>query len=110
MTPKHTCVICSLQLHCCTLFPYTTLFRTVAGRTIDTDLRWKLVIALSALGGIDEAGIDEFLAADDTQSGRKSALTARAALPTAEAKARAWRLTVEQDRSEEHTSELQSRG
>src|SRR5690625_894989 len=90
---------------------------TVAGRTIDTDLRWKLVIALSALGGIDEAGIDEFLAADDTQSGRKSALTARAALPTAEAKARAWRLTVEQDvlanesvRSEEHTSELQSRG
>ncbi len=70
---------------------------TVAGRTIDTDLRWKLVIALSALGGIDEAGIDEFLAADDTQSGRKSALTAHAALPTAEAKARAWRLTVEQD-------------
>src|SRR5690625_4569963 len=60
-------------------------------------LRWKLVIALSALGGIDEAGIDEFLTADDTQSGRKSALTARAALPTAEAKARAWRLTVEQD-------------
>ena len=70
---------------------------TVAGRTIDTDLRWKLVIALSALGGIDEAGIDEFLTADVTQSGRKSALTARAALPTAEAKARAWRLTVEQD-------------
>ncbi|MFC7465191.1 aminopeptidase N [Brachybacterium sp. GCM10030252] len=67
------------------------------GRTIDTDLRWKLVIALAVLGGIDEAGIDRELASDDTQSGRKSALTAKAALPTAEAKAEAWRLTVEQD-------------
>ena len=28
-------------------------------RAIDTDLRWKLVIALSALGGIDEAGIGQ---------------------------------------------------
>ena len=70
---------------------------TVPGRTIDTDLRWKLVIALATLGGIDQAGIDEVLATDDTQSGRKSALTAAAALPTAEAKARAWRQTVEQD-------------
>ena len=71
--------------------------RTLEGRTIDTDLRWKLVIALSALGGIDAAGIDEVLAKDDTQSGRKSALTAKAAQPTAEAKSEAWRLTVEQD-------------
>lgn len=70
---------------------------TLEGRAIDTDLRWKLVIALSALGGIDEAGIDEVLAKDDTQSGRKSALTARAARPTAEAKSEAWRRTVEQD-------------
>ncbi|MBE9404109.1 aminopeptidase N [Brachybacterium sp. Marseille-Q2903] len=71
--------------------------RTLEGRTIDTDLRWKLVIALSALGGIDAASIDEVLAKDDTQSGRKSALTAKAAQPTAEAKSEAWRLTVEQD-------------
>ncbi|PZP15454.1 MAG: aminopeptidase N [Brachybacterium faecium] len=70
---------------------------TLEGRAIDTDLRWKLVIALSALGGIDEAGIDQVLAKDDTQSGRKSALTARAARPTAEAKSEAWRRTVEQD-------------
>ena len=45
------------------------------GREIDTDLRWKLVISLAVLGGIDAAGIDEQLAADDTQSGRKHALT-----------------------------------
>src|SRR5699024_2244304 len=70
---------------------------TLPGREIDTDLRWKLVISLAVLGGIDTAGIDEQLAADDTQSGRKHALTARAALPTAAAKAKAWRRTVEQD-------------
>ncbi|WP_422117154.1 aminopeptidase N [Brachybacterium sp. UNK5269] len=70
---------------------------TLPGREIDTDLRWKLVISLSVLGGIDAAGIDEQLAADDTQSGRMSALTARAAQPTEAAKAKAWRRTVEKD-------------
>ena len=70
---------------------------TLPGREIDTDLRWKLVISLAVLGGIDAAGIDEQLAADDTQSGRKHALTARAALPTEVAKAKAWRRTVEKD-------------
>ncbi|ASK66698.1 aminopeptidase N [Brachybacterium avium] len=70
---------------------------TLPGREIDTDLRWKLVISLAVLGGIDAAGIDEQLASDDTQSGRKHALTARAALPTEAAKAKAWRRTVEKD-------------
>jgi len=70
---------------------------SLPGRSIDTDLRWKLVIALTALGGIDEDAIARELAADDTQTGRKSALTARAALPRAEAKAEAWRLVMEQD-------------
>ncbi|MGO3502058.1 MAG: aminopeptidase N [Brachybacterium tyrofermentans] len=70
---------------------------TLPGRTIDTDLRWKLVISLAVLGGIDVAGIDEQLASDDTQSGRKSALTAKAALPTEVSKAKAWRRTMEKD-------------
>ena len=67
------------------------------GRSIDTDLRWKLVISLAVLGGIDVAGIDEQLASDDTQSGRKHALTAKAALPTEVSKAKAWRRTMEKD-------------
>ncbi|GAA4524281.1 aminopeptidase N [Brachybacterium paraconglomeratum] len=70
---------------------------SLPGREIDTDLRWKLVISLAVLGGIDVAGIDEQLAADDTQSGRKHALTAKAALPTEVSKAKAWRRTVEKD-------------
>lgn len=69
----------------------------LAGREIDTDLRWNLVIALASLGGLDAAGIDAVLAEDDTQNGRKSALTAHAAVPTAEAKAEAWKRTVEDD-------------
>ncbi|PWH06855.1 aminopeptidase N [Brachybacterium endophyticum] len=70
---------------------------TLPGRTIDTDLRWSLVIALSALGRMDDAAIDAVLADDDTQSGRKKALTAKAARPTPETKAEAWRTTVEED-------------
>ncbi|GAA1484602.1 aminopeptidase N [Brachybacterium fresconis] len=70
---------------------------TLPGRSIDTDLRWKLVISLAVLGGIDVAGIDEQLASDDTQSGRKHALTAKAALPTEVSKAKAWRRTMEKD-------------
>ncbi|MCT2055733.1 aminopeptidase N [Dermabacter hominis] len=70
---------------------------TLADREIDTDLKWQITIALAALGAIDEAGIDEVLASDDTQNGRKSALTAKAAIPTAEAKAAAWKKTVGED-------------
>jgi aminopeptidase N len=70
---------------------------TLPEREIDKDLRWKLVIALSELGSMDQAGIDKVLATDDTQSGRKSALTAQAAVPTPEVKAKAWHDTVEQD-------------
>ena len=67
------------------------------GRVIDTDLRWKITIALATLGLIDVSGIDEVLAEDNTQSGRTYALTAKAAIPTADAKAAAWEMTVERD-------------
>ncbi|MCL6421968.1 aminopeptidase N [Brachybacterium sp. JHP9] len=67
------------------------------GRTVDTDLRWTLVTSLAALGAIDEAAIDAVLAEDDTQSGRKRALTAKAAIPTPEAKAAAWESIVERE-------------
>src|SRR5699024_1701675 len=55
---------------------------TRPGREMDTDPRWRRVISLEVLGGIGAAGIEEQRAAADTPSGRKHALTARAALPT----------------------------
>src|SRR5699024_399717 len=68
---------------------------TLPGREIDTDLRWKLVISLTVLGGTDTAEIDEQPHSDHTQAGSKQALTARPALPTEASKAKAWRRTVE---------------
>jgi aminopeptidase N len=61
-----------------------------AGLVVDTELRWTLVECLAALGGLDDAQVEAEVARDDTAAGRLHALTARAAMPTAAAKARAW--------------------
>ena len=64
---------------------------TVEGLAVDTDLRWTLVTGLAARGRADDARIDEELKRDNTISGQEHAAGARAAMPTAEAKARAWK-------------------
>ncbi len=60
------------------------------GLAIDTDLRWALITALARLGRCDGARIDAELETDKTISGQEKAAAARASMPTAEAKARAW--------------------
>ncbi|MFW0168974.1 aminopeptidase N [Rothia sp. P4278] len=65
------------------------------GLEIDTDLRWALLISLSAGGRRSKTDIDAALADDNTATGQQSAATARAAIPTAEAKAETWRAVVE---------------
>lgn len=67
---------------------------TLPGLTIDIDYKWHLVKHLAALGKLDADGIDALLATDDTATGRLHALTAKAAIPTAEAKAEAWNTIV----------------
>jgi aminopeptidase N len=69
----------------------------VDGFVVDTELRWALLHRLVASGRADEARIEAELELDDTAAGRRHALTLRAARPTAQAKAEAWRLVVEQD-------------
>jgi aminopeptidase N len=64
---------------------------------IDTDLRWGLLRSLVAAGRAGEAEIEQERQRDDTAAGRRHALALRAARPTAEAKAEAWRLVVEED-------------
>ena len=64
---------------------------------IDQDLRWSLLAALAALGAASEDEIAAELSRDDTNAGRERAFYARAALPTVQAKAEAWRLAVEED-------------
>jgi aminopeptidase N len=67
------------------------------GLAIDTDLRWAFVSRLASLGAFPASAIDEELARDNTAGGQRQAASARAALPTAEAKATAWASVVDSD-------------
>ena len=67
------------------------------GLAVDTDLRWAFVSRLASLGAISAIAIDEELERDNTAGGQRQAASARAALPTAEAKAIAWASVVESD-------------
>src|SRR5699024_7457107 len=57
-------------------------------------LRWDPLIALAALGQAGEQEITAELERDRTATGRNSAATARAAVPTTAAKEAAWREVV----------------
>jgi aminopeptidase N len=67
----------------------------LAGREIDTDLKWDLLTGLVAVGSADEAEIDAMLATDNTANGQKAAALAKAAIPTAESKSKTWHTAVE---------------
>ncbi len=69
----------------------------VPGLVVDTDLRWHLLQRLAALGRAGEDAVEAELARDRTAAGERSAAVARSAMPTREAKARAWQLAVEDD-------------
>jgi aminopeptidase N len=60
------------------------------GLDVDTDLGWELLITLAAGGRASGEQIEARLAEDRTATGNQSAAHARAALPTAADKARAW--------------------
>ncbi len=102
----------SMALHAARLVARTT--DDVAGRLVpwaegrdlpqglagDADFRWILLGQLSRRGVIGAAEIDEALAGDRTMSGQLGSLTARAAIPTEEAKGEAWAdLTTNRSRS-----------
>lgn len=63
---------------------------SLSGLEIDQDLSWNLLISLAAGGRIGEAEIDAEHAKDTSANGAISAHTAKAALPTREAKQEAW--------------------
>ena len=70
---------------------------TIEGLAVDTDLRWTLLTGLARAGRADADRIDEELARDNTISGQEHAAAARAARPTAEAKAEAWEQAMVRD-------------
>ncbi len=67
------------------------------GLSLDTDLRWDLLTSLVAGGRAGGTEIAAQLTADATASGERAAATARAAVPTAEAKEVAWARVVDRD-------------
>jgi aminopeptidase N len=67
------------------------------GLTVDTDLRWRLLHALVAHGYARGPEIDAELERDPTSTGQRQAERARALIPTAEAKERAWNRAVHDD-------------
>ncbi|MEU6368365.1 aminopeptidase N [Streptomyces sp. NPDC046931] len=72
--------------------------QSIEGLVVDTELRWAFVERLAAVGRFDEAEISGELERDRTAAGERHAATARAARPTAEAKAEAWASVVESDK------------
>jgi len=66
----------------------------VPGLKVDTDLRWELLTDLVAAGLRGPADIDAELERDNTMSGAEKAAGARAAIPTIDAKRKAWHLAV----------------
>jgi aminopeptidase N len=69
----------------------------IPGLAVDAELRWTLLLSLCAGGAADEPDILAELDRDGTAAGHRHAAQCRAARPTPEAKAQAWRLAVESD-------------
>jgi aminopeptidase N len=67
------------------------------GLTVDTDLRWRLLRALSAHGRATLEDIETERQRDATAAGNRHAEWARALRPTEEAKAEAWQRAVFDD-------------
>ena len=76
------------------LFDGTT---TLDGLAVDHELRWSMLLTLSALGSATPDEIAAELARDGSAAGQRHAATARALQPTPEAKEEAWRLAVDDD-------------
>ncbi|MFC1409787.1 aminopeptidase N [Streptacidiphilus sp. N1-12] len=67
----------------------------ITGLAVDDELRWALLVRLSATGVADEEAVLAELDRDNTAAGQAHAATCRAARPTAAAKAEAWASVVE---------------
>jgi aminopeptidase N len=68
-----------------------------AGLALDPDLRWGMLYRLVVLGEADAAQITAELAGDRSSTGEQWAACCRAALPSEDAKRRAWEIVVEDE-------------
>ncbi|OJF11589.1 aminopeptidase N [Couchioplanes caeruleus] len=80
------------------------------GVAVDADLRWMILYRLVVLGAAGPERIEAELAADRSASGEQAAARCRAALPDAEAKARAWELILHDPEASNRILEATARG
>ena len=66
----------------------------IEGLVVDTDLRWALLRRLVVVGRRGEKDIAEELKKDDTVMGREHAAGAKAAMPSLDAKQKAWEQVI----------------
>jgi len=69
----------------------------LAGLAIDTDLRWRIVVALARSGALDSAAIDAEIQRDPTAAGQRQGAQASAARPQPAVKEAAWQSVIEDD-------------
>ncbi|MGW7315258.1 aminopeptidase N [Streptomyces sp. NPDC054865] len=69
----------------------------IDGLEVDQELRWDLLLPLTAHGSVDEAVLAAELVRDDTASGKQHQVRCLAARPSAAVKDQAWAATVESD-------------
>ncbi|MEO8814136.1 MAG: aminopeptidase N [Mycobacterium sp.] len=74
----------------------------LAGLTVDTDLRWRIIVALARSGVIDADGpatafIDAEIKRDPTAAGKRQGAQASAARPQSAVKEVAWQQVIEDD-------------
>src|SRR5690606_41574553 len=89
-----------------TLFPYTTLFRSTAEAPGESPLALTVPAAVSEIGGTFSGGVDGVAAKTTLNIGSDSIVITSAMTGSIN---NVFRLVAAIKRSEEHTSELQSR-
>ena len=70
----------------------------ISGLAVDSDLRWRIWLALAATGSATRGELDAELERDNTASGRVGHTTAAAAFPDPAVKDAAWQAAVHSER------------
>ena len=82
----------------------------LAAEATDADLRWRRLTRLAELDRLDDSEVDDLLAEDPNPDAWMSALQARTARPSADAKAEAWQVVVEDRIGDDVIEDLRRRG
>jgi aminopeptidase N len=90
-------VMCAGPADVGTLTGWLTDHDVPAGLAVDAELRWLLLNRLVVLGAAGDAEITQERRRDPSAQGAEHAAGCRAAMPTVDAKARAWQVMINDD-------------